>query len=155
LDQAALEAKLAELDAAERKFQKRPPSQVTDIVETPWPFQSWLAAINLMWWRVLRTQGPNYFLTSDNPAYAFEAHGLGNPESELIFPLCSERPLHCSWQVGKEAGIRVVEQKLVKEFNRRIASGADRVIFYHQRADWVFSAAQNHPHQLSRINWND
>jgi hypothetical protein len=112
-----------------------------------------LVAIYKMTWRILRSEGPSYFLASDNPAYLFEAHGLGKPESELILPLCRDLLLHCSWQECKKDGIQFGHQKLIKEFNRRTACGAARFVFYHEQAPWVLSAAKNDVQQLTRILW--
>lgn len=153
IDGETLAARLAETDAVERKFQERPPQEVRAVIETPWPFATMLVAIHSMWWRFLRAEGPSLFLTSDNPAYFFEGYGLGNPESELTLPLCSDLILHCSWQRGGGAGIQPVKEKLVKEFNRRTGSGAARFVFYHEDAGWVLSAASKSVQQLSRINW--
>jgi len=62
--------------------------------------------------------------------------------------------MHCSWQSNHdESRIIPANQKLVKEFNRRIASGATRFVFYHERKDWVLEAAKNNVQQLSRIQW--
>src|SRR5436189_143450 len=57
-----LARRLAEAEATEQKFQKQLPSQMTEIIETPWPFESMLLAIYSMWWRFLRSEGPSYFL---------------------------------------------------------------------------------------------
>ena len=154
LTKAELEAKLAEADAWERKSQKEPPAEVRKMIETPWPFKRWLFAIHNMHWRVLRTEGPSYFLTNDNPAYFFEGFGLGHEECELILPLSTHLLLHCSWQAVKSSTVQTIPQQLVKELNRRIASGADRFVFYHKDADWVLKAALNQPGQLSRIRWS-
>jgi hypothetical protein len=146
--------RLAEADAYEKKFQNQPPSEVVKIVETPWPTQQPLAIIFSMEWRFLTTNGPTFFVTSDNPAYFFEAFGLGTKNSELAFPITSELLLHCSWQKMR-VPIRLAEQDLVKELNRRNASGASRFIFYHEDRDWLLSAGQHTVAQLSRINWQD
>ena len=72
------------------------------MIETPWPFARWLIAIYNMTWRILRSEGPSYFLTSDNPVHLFEAYGMGSEMSELCLPLCRDLLLHCSWQKGTE-----------------------------------------------------
>ena len=112
-----------------------------------------LAAIFGMTWRFVSTQGPSFFLTSDNPAFVFEAYGLGTELSELFFPICRNLALHCSWQPSKKTGIIPIRQQAVKAFNRSIACGADRFIFYHEAKDWVLEAAKYHPQQLSRTVW--
>jgi hypothetical protein len=153
IDANMLKARLAEADAAEEKLRNQPPSNVVQIIETPWPLSGMLSALFQMEWRFVRTAGPSYFLTSDNPAYHFEAHGLGTEKSELILPMSSDMLLHCSWQLNCQDGIPIVPQKLVKEFNRRTASGAARFVFYHQEAPWILSAAKNSIEQLNRIQW--
>jgi Protein of unknown function (DUF4238) len=153
IDDETLAAKLAETDVVGAKFQKHTPGEVTKIIETPWPFASWLIAIYSMYWRVVRSEGPSYFLTNDNPVYTFEAYGLASPQCELIFPLCSDLLMHASWCEGEETGIQLAPQQLVKEFNRRTAVGAARFVFYHQEAAWVFRAAQNRVEQLNQIRW--
>lgn len=154
IDEAALGARLAEADAWARKAHEEPPVEVRKTIETPWPFKRWLLAIHNMHWRVLRAEGPSYFLTNDNPAYFFEAFGLGHEECELILPLSTHLLLHCSWQPVRNSAVQTVPQRLVKELNRRLASGADRFVFYHEHADWVLKAAMNKPEQLSRIRWS-
>lgn len=153
IDKAKLDARLVEADEWEQKALKEPPAIVRKSIETPWPFESMLFAIHNMHWRVLRTEGPSFFLTSDNPAYFFEGFGLGHIEGELILPLSTNLLLHCSWQPVKNSAVQSLPQHLVKEFNRRIASGAERFVFYHKDADWVLKTAQNKPEQLSRIRW--
>jgi hypothetical protein len=98
-------------------------------------------------------RSPAFFLTSDNPAYLFEAFGLGTEKFELVFPLASSLVLHCSWQTNKKPGILSVPQKMVREINRRIACGADRFIFFHEERDWVLEAAKNKVSQVSRFQW--
>jgi Protein of unknown function (DUF4238) len=69
IDQERLEKWLAEIDKAEAKLQVNPPEEVIRVIEDPWPFESMLLAINGMYWRFLRCDGPSYFLTSDNPVH--------------------------------------------------------------------------------------
>lgn len=153
IDEATLNARLAEADAFELKAQTNTPEAIRKTIETPWPFESMLIAIHNMQWRILRCQGPSFYLTSDNPAYFFEGFGLGHAEAELILPLSTNLLLHCSWQDAKGRAFQVVPERLVKELNRRIASGAERFVYYFKDADWVLKAAMNQPEQLSRINW--
>jgi Protein of unknown function (DUF4238) len=153
IDRVTLATKLAEVDAIEKKFQNHPPAPVLEKIETPWPFESMLLIIHSMYWRILRTDGPSYFLSSDNPAYFFYGMGLKHEECELTFPLCKEFLLHCAWQHCDEGHASAIPQSLVKEFNRRTASGAGRFIFYHDEASWIASVAKNRVDQLSRIRW--
>ncbi len=153
MDDDTLKKKLAEADAAVEKFRVNAPVPVLKTINTPWPFQSMLVLIHSMYWRIFRYKGWSCFVTSDNPAYYFYGMGLKHEECELTFPICKEMLIHCSWQPLKEAGIAIAETSMVKQFNRRIASGADRFIFYHEEVPWIASVAKNKTSQLSRIRW--
>src|SRR5207253_1189879 len=104
-----------EIDAVECRFRDQPPCEVTAVIESPWPFASMLVVIHSMYWRIFKSHGPSYLLTSDNPAYFFEGYGLGHADCELTFPLCTDLILHCSWQKCEEAGPQPADHKLVKE----------------------------------------
>ncbi len=148
-----LAARLAGVDALEKRFRARPPDTLREQCETPWPFESWLFAIHSMYWRLLRAKGSAQFLTGDNPAFFFEGFGLANEECELILPLTPELLLHCSWQPCRDLQQLDLQNPLVKEMNRRIIVGATRFVYSHQEVDWVFKVAQNKPAQLTRIRW--
>jgi hypothetical protein len=153
LDAAALGPRLAETDAAERKLRQQPPPETVEWIETPWPTEWMLAALFGMTWRLLPSDGSSFFLTNDNPACFFECFGLGTDNAELIFPLCRDLALHCSWQGDGGTILLGTHQRLVHEFNRRIAALADRFIFYHEEKDWVLEVARNSVQQLNRILW--
>jgi hypothetical protein len=150
-----LERRMQEVADFEERAKHKPPDAVVQIMNSPWPFQSALVAIRSMNWRMFRSTGPSYFLTSDNPAFYFEDRGLGHPECEMILPLCSDIILHCGWQRGDDDGLaRPHKQQLVKEFNRRQAYGAKQFLFYHEDAAWIDSVAQiDDTRKLNRINW--
>jgi len=152
IDEAMLRARLAEVDAVEQKFRREIPEEVREIIETPWPFQSMLLAVHSMFWRVVRTGGPSFFLTSDNPASFFEGIGLEHPECELILPLSTDMLLHCSWRPGGPLVPKDVAQRLVKEFNRRTAYSAERFVFYHKDEVWIASVLDTTFEQLNRVH---
>lgn len=153
-DQALVARRFTELEAAHKSFGREPPSEVIDQVRSPWPLQRVVELIFTMTWRVIVADASNRFLTSDNPAFFFEGHGLRRPEAEISFPLASDVALHCSWQGSLEQLLFVqAKPPLVKEINRRVASGAERFVFYHERANWIPVLAEK-PHPfLSRIQW--
>ena len=125
-----------------------------DQIRSPWPSEQVLSLVYGMTWRIVLADADNRFLTSDNPASFFEAYGLGKPEAEITFPLSSDMALFASWQGPRERLITVqATPSLVKEANRRVASGAERFLFYHERRDWIGTVADK-PHPfLSRIQW--
>jgi hypothetical protein len=153
IDEGTMTARLAEAEAVNARFQKQPPAQVTKVIETPWPFESWLVTIYSMTWRVLQSDGPSYFLTSDNPIALLNGEGLGHPGCELTFPLSKELMLHCSWQGDHEFERLPAWPQFVKECNRRTAFWARRFVFYHEEAPWVLELARNKAPQQNRLNW--
>jgi hypothetical protein len=148
------DALLEEAAVYHLKAQNQTPEEVLAQINLPWPFESWLASVHNMQWRLLKRTGASAFLISDNPAYFFEGYGLGDVRGEVIMPLSSDFLLHCSWQQLKvKLPLITASERLVKTLNRRIASGATRCIFYHRDENWIFSAAKNTVEQLDRINW--
>jgi Protein of unknown function (DUF4238) len=153
IDEALANQRRAEIAAWEEKHDDNPPDEVITQVRSPWPSKSILEVIFNMYWRVLRCAGPSFFLASDNPAHFFEGLGLGHRDCEVILPLCRDQLLHCSWQGSADVVFDETDERTVKELNRRMASGAERFVFYHRNADWVLKCAQNTIEQCNRINW--
>lgn len=151
---ALVSRRFEEIERAREKLGTEPPSEVVDRIRSPWPSENVLALVAAMTWRIVSAGGTGFFLTSDNPAYFFEAYGLGSPESELTFPLASDLALLASWQ-GKPQQTIYLKAKpaLVREVNRRVASGAERFVFYHVREDWVPKITDKQSPYLSRIQW--
>lgn len=154
IDQKLVARRLEEVEQAREKFLHEPPAEVIDHIRSPWPNRKLAELIYEMTWRVVMSDQTTRFLTSDNPAYFFEAYGLGKPETEVTFPLSSNLALLASWQ-GPREGLIIVQAKpmLVKEVNRRVASGAERFVFYHERRDWIATLADKPRPFLSRIRW--
>lgn len=106
-----------------------------------------------MEWRLLRTNGPIYFLTGDNPAFYFEGLGLARPASELTFPLSSQQVLWGSHMPVRGPWRLPARQGMVKEANKRLAFGAQRFIVYRQKAEWMQKLASNKSPHLNSIQW--
>jgi hypothetical protein len=145
---------LRHLDTIEEKLSRDTPPEVLANIASPWPNAAVLTAVRDMPWRIATTSGPSFFLTSDNPAYFFEAFGVASVDSELTFPLASDLALLGSWQ-GTLGSTEFLDAKqpLVKEVNRRIASGAERFVFYRTRATWIETLVHRSDPYLSRILW--
>ena len=154
IDKALVVRRFAELEQAHERLYRESPAAVIDLIRSPWPREQYVELIFAMMWRVVMADSANRFLTSDNPAFFFEAYGLGNPESEVTFPLASDLALVASWQ-GPRGGFEFVQAKpiLVREVNRRVASGANRFVFYHERCHWIATLAEKPRPFLSRIKW--
>jgi hypothetical protein len=146
--------RLDELDAAERKLAEKTPQNVLDVIREPWPSEELVRLLLRMTWRVLISSGPQYFITTDNPAFIFKAYGLGKDKSELCFPLSTTHLLHSSWQnSGLPLVFTSVRTAIVKEMNRRLASGAERLAFFHEPAPWLSAMVTKESPYLSVIQW--
>lgn len=107
-----------------------------------------------MTWRILVTEGPAFFATSDNPVFFFEELGLARKLAEVSFPLSTTHTLHASWQPGKSDLIFLrPEQAIVKEMNRRLAGTAERLAFYHEDGSWLLKLLSKERPRLSTIEW--
>jgi hypothetical protein len=146
--------RVAEVQRLREKFSDEPPAGVIEQIESPWPTKKMAEAVLAMTWRIVFTKGPQYVITSDNPAFFFEGLGVGTPDSEIAFPLSPSVALMGSRQ-GKPGEMIFVEikQKIVREVNRRMAAGAERLIFAREQQPWL-PAAMAKPHAyLSKIAW--
>jgi hypothetical protein len=144
----------SELEQASMKFMTKPPAKIIEMIRTPWPTLKEMACLSNMTWRIVSSESDEFFVTSDNPAYFFEAYGLGNPQSELTFALASDLMLFASWQGAHHETIFTKTTSAIKrEANRRIASGAERFVFCRAQEDWVAKIANKQMPYLSRIQW--
>ena len=153
-DATIVAKRLAELDVWAKKHARNPPEEVIEQIRSPWPYTSMVSAIEEMTWRVMVSAGPQYFITSDNPAFYFGGSGLGKPQSELSFPLSTTHAWHGSWQAAASILAYVQSsQGFVKEINRRLASTADRA-FYHESAPWLLQILPKAKPYLSALHWS-
>jgi hypothetical protein len=154
-DPALLSQRLQEVDAAGKRFAQHPPQEVLEQIREPWPTEEMLWAVFRMTWRILVSSGPQHFITTDNPAFFFHAHGLGNRESELSVPLSKTHALHGSWQAaGSDLVFAKAQQRIVKEINRRLASQTERIAFYYEPAPWLLKILPKKYPCLSAIHWS-
>jgi Protein of unknown function (DUF4238) len=154
VDPELLARRHRELDAVATKFSHQPPSGALEQFREPWPSSDWFDSFHRMTWRVLTTAGPRYFATTDNPVFFFDAFGLAKRSSELVFPLSTTHALHACWQTGESDLIFVrPAQAIVKEINRRLASTAERLAFYHEAAPWLLKLLLKKDPYLSTIQW--
>ena len=152
-DPALVARRLAEIESAERKFAVDLPSEVMERIRSPWPSRRYVELLYAMTWRVICSNSEK-FITSDNPAYFFEAYGIGSLESEVCCPLAPDVGLHMSRQ-GEPGGLLFVagRRAMVKEINRRVATGAVRFVFSADRAPWLKRVCNKPNPYLSRIRW--
>jgi hypothetical protein len=94
-------------------------------------------AIAGMKWRFIVTTPELGFITSDNPMFYFEPLGLLNPSSEVSFPVSTTVSLVASQSAQFREGYSDASSQRVKELNRRTASRASQVAYFHRADSWV------------------
>jgi hypothetical protein len=153
-DQGLVQERLSQVDAIRDLYRRSPPVEVVRQVRAPWPTPEMIDIIRRMYWRVLRTSGPNFYITCDNPAFFLTTLGLKDPEAEVCLPVSSSCTLHCCWQPAPADTVFLdASQTFVKEVNRRLASTTFRFAFYHERAEWLSQILSKKSPYLSRIRW--
>jgi hypothetical protein len=153
-DQMLVRQRIAEVAQIYEQYQREPPIEVVKHIREPWPTARVVELIKNMTWRVLRTSGPNFYMTSDNPAFFFGPYGLEHAEAEVCFPLSSAQLLHACWKpTAIGAGFLDASQPFVREMNRRLASTAWRFAFYHEDAGWLPKLLSKTSLHLNRVVW--
>ena len=94
-------------------------------------------AISSMTWIFLTFDQHPAFLTSDNPVFYFTDIGIGNPKSEISFPISSHVALWANWRPDLSEGYSPTNMNTVKEFSRRTVSIATRYIFHSDDEAWI------------------
>ena len=142
------ESRLLEIEKAEHTLREKTPESIVKQIRQPWASEQIIGLVCAMSWRIAHSARSDFFLTSDNPAYFFEAYGIGKPKLALF----------ASWQ-GKQNSISYVQAKpalvreLVREANKRLISGAERFVFSHRQEDWIAKISDNPNPYLRRIQW--
>jgi hypothetical protein len=143
-----------EMAELEQRYTGQTPQWAIDRANDPRPSLLIVERLAAMTWRVLLSQGPQYFITSDNPAFFFRGLGLDHQEAEFSFPLSTSHALHGSWQAARSDITFVpVNQRTVREINRRTASRTVRLALYHKSAPWILPILCKPDGYLSRIRW--
>lgn len=91
------------------------------------------------------------FLTSDNPVFFFAHEGIGNPQSELTFPISSTVALWAT-RLPYSPNIHIrASPSGVKQINRRTASNHDRFVFSKVDETWIKPFTLKGEWELSRL----
>jgi len=133
-------ARVAEVLAAMRRVEEEAVTRQTGPIEAfvrdPRPFPLVTHAITCMWWRIFATNGPQFFVTTDNPLV--DANGFGNTDSEFFFPLSPRRLLHGSWlMTGRQIPICRISQAGVRYINRVLILSATTAVYANMKCPWM------------------
>lgn len=136
------------------KLDDIPPDFTQELVQRQLPLPGVVEQLYVMTWRIMRSDAPDYFLTSDNPVHFFRWMGLLHQDVEVSVPLSSSVSLHASYRGTPMDTLFVrATPSLVKEINRRTVHGADRFLFFHQDADWVGNLAEKLHLSMNPLVW--
>ena len=155
-DQIWIDARSAEIDAVIEKLRIKPPVELFEQINNPFPSELMIKTLLQMTWRVLENDGPQLFLTTDNPVFFARDKGyaLGGLEAEVNFPLSTRISLHGSYAFDRRNFFRLqVRQRTVRELNRRLISQASRFVFTHDRSPWIGKLLPLKDVAWMRIGW--
>jgi hypothetical protein len=148
--------RLQELEVACAQFTHNLPESALKQINDPRPSIEMIEAVLSMRWRLVRAKEPDFFITSDNPAFYHAAYGLGTDNSELRFAISPRLALHgCRTVDDKElVSVHEVPREWVREFNRSVASGASSIAMSHRRADFLGTLLRRKNPYLFRLVWD-
>ena len=151
-DKAAFVAKRrAEMDEIIKEYSEDPPKDIWLDIIPPERSPLAVAAIRSMTWTFLTFEEEPAFLTCDNPLFYFRSMGVGNPESEITFPMSCYVTLLATWRNDLRQEYVPVTQQLVKEINRRTASNATRYVYSGYDKHWILPFVRKGRWELHRI----
>lgn len=97
-------------------------------------------AIKAMSWKFLFCDDP-VFLTCDNPVFFFTSIGVGQPRSEITFPISSNVVLWGNWREEAPNKYLPIQSRAIKEVNRRTATNTTRFIYSIHDESWILPFA--------------
>lgn len=103
-----------------------------------------------MHWRYLHA-ADGMLLTSDNPVFFFAHEGIGNPQSEVTFPISSTVAIWANYQLAPHQKIIQMKPFARKELNRRTVFSASRFVFSAENESWILPLMQKKSICLNRL----
>jgi hypothetical protein len=147
---------LEQMEQSIKRLDGKASEIATERMNYPFPSEMILGALLDMTWRIVESTGPQFFITSDNPAVYFraEGYGLGGEETEVVMPISTKVALHGSRdRIHSNLSQLTVNQKTVREFNKRIVRDATRFVFTHDKAPWLAKLLKRDDLGLMRVGW--
>lgn len=127
----------AEIQEILNRYSTEPPKEVWMENIAPDRSPQVVVKIKGIIWRFLTFDAQPVFLTCDNPVFYFTCIGIGNPKSEITFPISSHIVLWATWRTDLPMGYLPATKKAVKEINRRTANNATRYVFHCKEETWI------------------
>lgn len=129
-------------------------AKINDLLRTPWPSKEVIGNLYNMQWRFILSDGPSYFVASDDPLFYWDKYGIANDESEMLFPISKDVLLWGSWYPINYRYI-FKDQVLIHEANKRVTNKAMRFIYSHDNADWIMKTANRQTPRFKMIRWSN
>lgn len=149
--------RLQELGAVHERYTQQLPHDLVAQLHDPRPTAAMIEALWRLRWRLLIAPEPEYFITSDNPAFYHEAYGIGTDKAEMRLPLSPRIALHGTKARPTEAGkfsTHLIARDWVREFNRSVASGAASIAIAHRRSEFLKTLLCRRKPYLFRLIWD-
>lgn len=128
--------RLSEINEILDRYSKNPPKEIWLKNIPPDRSPKVIAAMKSMTWRFLTFDKP-VFLSCDNPVFYFTSIGIGNPKSEITFPISSHIVLWVTWRTDLSEGYFNTTIQAIKEINRRTVDNATRYIYHCKEEKWI------------------
>lgn len=90
-----------------------------------------------MTWTFWFSKNSPIFLTCDNPVFFFPNRGIGNPSSELTFPISRHVALWLHRGQCRPKGYIPIAQDVAQIINQRTVINATRYVFHHCDEPWI------------------
>lgn len=120
---------IAQLEAARIKYEAEIPEEIRKQTLGMYQAPKTQNALLKQRWLYLEAPRGRGFITSDNPVCFNTAIGLGDPQSELAFPISSSICLYLKWDDFSRDRINKVTPDVVDKINNRIAGTATRFLY--------------------------
>ncbi len=149
-----LEQRLRELPSLKSKFENYFPPELWYRTLSPNALPKVIAILPAMTW-IFIVSNNQAFLTSDNPVFFFKNWGLGNPQSEVTFPISSNIALWASWinSLDKTYSSRK-NYNVIREINRRTVAAATRYVYYSTEEQWIINIVNKKTIKLHQFKTN-
>jgi len=151
LREGLAQSRKLEVDNILRSISREPPAEIWHQIIRAESTPRVIEAIATMTWRFFTFDEKPAFLTCDNPVFFFSHMGIGRPESELSFPVCSNVMLWATRRTDLPEVYSPANMPIVKEMTRRTASITTRYVFHAKEEDWVLPLLAKKRWQLNRI----
>lgn len=146
-----LEKKRKEIADTLNKYAIDPPKDFWLDLINPSRTPNVIKLLQMMTWTFLTVDDYPAFLTCDNPIYYFPWMGMGQPNSEVTFPISSNIALLASWSRNIIDGYYPVKAQSAREVNRRTASNATRFVYHCRQEKWIHKFINKPNHRIHKL----